>query len=66
MIDLKRTLLGMVMPEEVQEPQTRCEEGDDSHNTFDAGNQAPEECSCLCLEEALYIVTKFKTEQNIK
>ena len=40
----------MVMPEEVQEPQTRCKECDDSHHTSDAGDQAPEECSCLCLK----------------
>ena len=43
MIDLERILLGMVMPEEIQEPKTRCEEGDNSHHTSDAGNQAPEE-----------------------
>ena len=53
MIDLKGKLLGMVMPEEVQEPKTRCEEGDNSHHTSDAGDQAPEECGRLCLKEAL-------------
>ena len=51
MIDLKRQPLSMVMPEEVQEPQTRCKEGDNAHHTSDAGDQAPEEDSCLCLEE---------------
>ena len=51
MIDLKRQPLSMVMPEEVQEPQTRCKEGDNAHHTSDTSNQAPEEDSCLCLEE---------------
>ena len=57
MIDLKGILLSMVMPEEVQEPKTWCEEGDNSHHTSDAGDQAPEECSCLCLKMIVATIT---------